>query len=57
MAEMQLLKQSFHGCRMCLLYVNDALILLQLTTQQIAMLKMDFNIFHKLSGLIKGESP
>jgi hypothetical protein len=36
---------------MCLLYANDALILLQPTTQQIAMLKMVFHIFHKLSGL------
>jgi hypothetical protein len=36
---------------MCLLYVDDALILLQSTTQQIAMLKMVFHIFHKLSGL------
>lgn len=49
--QLNLLQQSFPGCRMCLLYVDDTLIFLKPQQQQLYILKLVLHTFSRLSGL------
>jgi Reverse transcriptase (RNA-dependent DNA polymerase) len=51
LGQLQMFKQPFHGCRLCLLYANDVLIFLQDNSQQIMLLKCVFSQFQRISGL------
>jgi Reverse transcriptase (RNA-dependent DNA polymerase) len=49
--EMQILKPPFQGCRSCLLYADDTLLMLRPEDNQLRILKVILHIFEKLSGL------
>jgi Reverse transcriptase (RNA-dependent DNA polymerase) len=49
--EMQILKPPFQGCRSCLLYADDTLLMLRPEDSQLRILKVILHIFEKLSGL------
>jgi Reverse transcriptase (RNA-dependent DNA polymerase) len=51
LGQLQMLKQPFDRCRLCLLYADDVLIFLQANSQQIMLLKCIFNQFQRISGL------
>jgi hypothetical protein len=51
LGDLQLFRQPFQGCRLCLLYADDVLIFLQAEEQQLRLLKMIFLLFQRLSGL------